>query len=315
MSRSKDCIQMLMLLKARGTMNREQLAKSLHCNIRNIIEYKKVLEEAGYRITSRNGKYGGYTLDTSVLLPVLRFDRQESEALLKARRFLKYHEDFLEYPKVESAFDKLQALTPFKNHNQEYYLHADQVIVSPRIKNLLEQFKYAVNECLWMDIIYQGLKENIAGRIRIQPYELLHFKSAYYCLAYSLRAKDFRFFKLSEERLKHCSVNAEHFVRNADFNLNNYIGKQGLIHDESFSLEFILYDEVAKWMMEREMGIHMKKKWLDDKRLHVCMVMEGELQTIAFLLSLGAKCKLLAPTHLKMKMKTILHEMMDMYSL
>ena len=47
MNRSAYCIEMLKLLAARGFMRKEELAKGLDVNPRNIIEYRKELEAAG----------------------------------------------------------------------------------------------------------------------------------------------------------------------------------------------------------------------------------------------------------------------------
>ena len=44
-------------------MRKEELAKELDVNPRNIIEYRKELEAAGYDIITTSGKYGGYALD------------------------------------------------------------------------------------------------------------------------------------------------------------------------------------------------------------------------------------------------------------
>ena len=46
MGKSANCIRMLLLLKARGFLTKEELAQLLETNIRNISEYRKELEEA-----------------------------------------------------------------------------------------------------------------------------------------------------------------------------------------------------------------------------------------------------------------------------
>ena len=58
MARLKNCIRMLQLLKARGMMSRTQLAAELGCNKRQILDYKRELEEAGYLIESVHGSNG-----------------------------------------------------------------------------------------------------------------------------------------------------------------------------------------------------------------------------------------------------------------
>ena len=46
MKRCAACIRMLQLLRSRGFMTREELAQELDTNVRNILEYRKELEEA-----------------------------------------------------------------------------------------------------------------------------------------------------------------------------------------------------------------------------------------------------------------------------
>ena len=50
MKRCAACIRMLQLLRSRGFMTREELAQELNTNVRNILEYRKELEEVGYVI-------------------------------------------------------------------------------------------------------------------------------------------------------------------------------------------------------------------------------------------------------------------------
>ena len=52
MNRCALCLQMLRLLKARGMMSRQELADELQTNIRNLSEFRKELETAGYVIES-----------------------------------------------------------------------------------------------------------------------------------------------------------------------------------------------------------------------------------------------------------------------
>ena len=49
-------------------MTREELAQELNTNVRNILEYRKELEEVGYVIEGTTGKYGGYQLKSGTLL-------------------------------------------------------------------------------------------------------------------------------------------------------------------------------------------------------------------------------------------------------
>ena len=59
MSKTLMCIKMLELLNTGRVFKATELANLLETNVRNIIEYKKELEEAGYYISSVLGRYGG----------------------------------------------------------------------------------------------------------------------------------------------------------------------------------------------------------------------------------------------------------------
>ena len=62
-----------MILKARAIqepISTEKLAALLETNPRNIREYRKELETAGFTIEHKKGPYGGYKLEKNALFPV-----------------------------------------------------------------------------------------------------------------------------------------------------------------------------------------------------------------------------------------------------
>lgn len=63
MNRTAKCIQMLCLLSENDIIKTGDLAKKLDSNPRNIREYRKELEEAGFQIRYTTGKFGGYSLE------------------------------------------------------------------------------------------------------------------------------------------------------------------------------------------------------------------------------------------------------------
>lgn len=95
MNRTALCIRMLALLKVRGRMRIDEIAEALETNPRNVREFRKELEIAGYPIIQTTGRYGGYQLDTSALLPAPALDAQEEDALQEACRYLRSHADFI----------------------------------------------------------------------------------------------------------------------------------------------------------------------------------------------------------------------------
>lgn len=62
MNRTGKCIKMLMLLRKYEKMSSKELSIALETNQRNIREYRKELEEAGFEFHNIRGINGGYQL-------------------------------------------------------------------------------------------------------------------------------------------------------------------------------------------------------------------------------------------------------------
>ena len=82
MSKTSLCIRMLGILYSRDIVSVSELADLLETNPRNIPEYKKELEAAGYYIESYPGRYGGYSLEKSMLFPTVRLTEKEKDGLM-----------------------------------------------------------------------------------------------------------------------------------------------------------------------------------------------------------------------------------------
>ena len=68
---------MLQLLNTGLTLKVSELAEQLETTPRNIIEYKKELETAGFYIISMPGRYGGYKLVKETLCPTVKLTEKE----------------------------------------------------------------------------------------------------------------------------------------------------------------------------------------------------------------------------------------------
>ena len=100
---------MLELLNTGRVFKAIELANLLETNVRNIIEYKKELEEAGYYITSIPGKYGGYKLETNSLFPTLKLTENEKEVLVDAYNYCLLKKDFVDKDNFIKCFGKIMS--------------------------------------------------------------------------------------------------------------------------------------------------------------------------------------------------------------
>ena len=313
MKRSARCIQMLQLLKARGFLSREELATLLDTNIRNVSEYRKELEEAGYSIISTTGKYGGYQLDASCLFPIVGLRQEEVKAVSEAISYMKSHDDFLLLPQFLSAMDKLMATLTMEKKEGGIYVKGNTPLLNPMLKEFIMRMDGARNDQLAVDIVYKGMHAKNFEKVSIHPYEILNDAGSYYCLAYSLKAKDYRNFKFSEERMKQVQVSDVKFQRDADFQVSEHIGKKGLIRNEVYELDVLIHGESALLVSEKMIGIDPKGEWIDEHVLHFTTIMEGKIPTMQFLLSLGNQVEVRKPLSLKAELKHIVEDMFRQY--
>lgn len=313
MKKAAACIRMLQLLKSRGFMTREQLAKELETNIRNIIEYRKELEQLGYTIESSTGKYGGYRLVSGELLPVIGLYEAEISALMEARTYLESHKDFLMKDAFHHAMDKILSSTSIVSKESGVYVE-NQSDISKELLDMIKRCEQARDELRTVEIEYRSMHAKSFEMVRVQPYEIINVKGSYYCLGYSLKAKAFRNYKFSEERMKSLILTNHFFSRDVSFKLQDHIGQTGLMKDETIKLEMLLYDETALLISEKKPGILSDMKWIDERTLYLSLILEGKMNAIMFLLSLGNKCKLLSPLSIKEEIKEIVKDMASLYS-
>jgi predicted DNA-binding transcriptional regulator YafY len=71
------------------------LAAMLETKPRNIIEFKKELENAGYIIESTTGKYGGYSLKNTAEIQGIKLTEEDKWALTQGIEYLRARNDFV----------------------------------------------------------------------------------------------------------------------------------------------------------------------------------------------------------------------------
>lgn len=314
MERAAYCIKMLQMLKSRGRMSTEELAGQLQTNPRNIREFRKVLEACGYAIEITTGKYGGYRLLQDSLLPSVKFTKEEIRALQEIQTYVKSHSDFLMIHELRHAIDKMLSDVPLDESHIGIYLEEEQHVVSNMMRTFIDTMEAAIAQQKAIELTYRTLKQPQAKQIRIHPYEIIVYKGAFYCVAYSLKAKDYRIYKFSEERMKNCIVIDQHFARDPHFDIKRHIGESGLVKNELIEVELEIYEEAALLTAEKQIGIHPTHRWITPTILHYQTIFEGKQNALSFILSLGSKAKIISPISLQMDLQKQLEEIMKRYA-
>ena len=99
MGKAAACIRMLQILNTGRIYQVSELAKLLDTNPRNIIEYKKELDEisedAGFYIESIPGKYGGYKLVGNVVFPTIKLTPEDKDCLVNLFNYALAKDDYI----------------------------------------------------------------------------------------------------------------------------------------------------------------------------------------------------------------------------
>ena len=107
MSRTANCIKMLQMLNSGRIIKISEFAEEFETNPRNIIEYRKELEDAGYSIITIPGKDGGYKLHKEDLFPTLKLSGEEKDALNECFSFVLKQKDFTKKKELFKAMGKV----------------------------------------------------------------------------------------------------------------------------------------------------------------------------------------------------------------
>lgn len=313
MNRTALCIRMLTLLNSRGMLSRAELAELLDTNIRNIPEFKHELEAAGYTFENLPGRYGGYRLKMESTLPMLQLSDGERDALTDSISYLSSHSDFLPIENYMSAVDKVKGAARSNSNSSSILFKSNSASLSKRMRDMIMLCESCRNHLQTMEIEYKSMHSNVYKKIRLHPYELLNVKGAYYVLGYNADIHEFRVYKFSEARMLSANAISEFFTRDLDFDIKEHIGQTGLMKDDLHEIDCVISGDLALLIYESEVGINSQKEWLDDKILHLKTIIEGKMEAIRFLLSLGAACKVIEPAELKEEIKEQLSIMINQY--
>lgn len=308
----KEALRMLEILKARDFVSRQQLAEELQTTPRNILELKNSLEDAGFHIESVRGKFGGYRLVRARLFPVLSLKPKELHALKESVSYIQSHEDFFLQHEYIKAMDKvLSAQVPDETFSGIYMKHQGKVHHDE--KKMMEIMEWAKKDGRCVKMEYRSLHSNTYEIRMIHPYEIIYYRNAYYCLAYSLHHHEYRCFKFSEERMRNVEVTQYPFQRDRNFSVKDHVGSLGLMKGDLYELDFLVYGKQARWIKEQQIGLNPKMEWFNDTTLRVQTVMEGKKAVMSFLLGLGKSCKVNAPIKIQEELKQELNAMLKQY--
>lgn len=316
MNRSALCIQMLHILYGRSTpISKNELATLLETNPRNISEFKKELEIAGYFIETTSGKYGGYVLKEDSIFPSLALNSKEKEAINEALDYLKAQKNFIFYDVFADAMNKVKA--KHKNNQkqtQTIYINDAKHILNEQENKMLDVILKAKQKQQNIQIQYRSTHSNDFIQRLLQPYEIIVSSEGVYLLAYDITAQkihSYKYFKIIEERMQEVTIQKQSFSRDPYFKMQEHIGKNTLMKD-LYEVELEIYGLHARLVNEKQLENVIHKSFQDNV-LHITFMMEGFIRLKTFILSMGKDCKVISPQSVKDEIAQEIKTMQSLY--
>ena len=305
MGKAAMCIQMLQILNSGKTYKVSELANLLDTNPRNIIEYKRELEEIGYYIVSVPGKCGGYRLDKTETIPSLKFTEEEKKAIAEASAYLNARSDFPWKKDFETAMGK--TFSSFKSHEELEELSViDKRPLAMSGDERLKRFKAiddSIKKSRILNIDYLSNDNEVRNR-NIHPYKLFIYNNAWFVIGFCELAGDIRFFKIN--RIERFSLTDKKFRKRLSYNERDYFDENGFKggagstnHDDWTHIKIKLTGAPAMYIKEYVYGKNQVITAVDKNTTVLECDMQYRSNVLRFVLGFGADCEVLEPEWLK----------------
>lgn len=304
MSKVSLSIKMLEVLYSRDIVSISELAEILETNPRNIPEYKKELEAAGYCIESFPGRYGGYSLVKNSLFPVVRLTDKEKEGLIAGYEYLRERKDFMHISDYTDAFAKVSAAAIKWNS-----AHAE-ISVIPRFPLAMPQDELQKRYCVINDCILEKIvlrieyrsNDNIIRQRRIHPYKLYMYNNSWFVLAFCEMANEMRYFKLN--RIIAYQKESKKFRRLYSYNEREWLDEYGMKRNgEWYAVKLKFTGKHAMFTQDYCYGKDQVIECVDPNTTVFSLKMQYKDNIVGFVLSHCGYCEVLEPDWLKEDVK------------
>ena len=296
MGKAGMCIAMLQILNTGKVYKVSELAELLETNPRNIIEYKKELEEFGYYIENIPGRYGGYRLENTVLLPALKFSDEEKKILLEGNNYLTNRYEFPYKKEFDLCVAKIistishEGLSndilvinkyPYQMSDTDIRIRYDQIKNSIKKREIIN-IKYQFND---------DLKE-----INFHPYEIFMYDNFWYVIGWNEQINDIDYLKIN--RMNLITGLKKKYTKWKSYNRSDYLEPTGFKKEQWYHLELKVDKSFIGQIKERVYGKNQEITF--EKNKYILKVdIQNKEEIITLVLSFGNNVEVLEPTWLK----------------
>ena len=313
MGKATMCINMLQLLNSGRVYKVSELASLLDTNPRNIIEYKKELDECGYYIDTIPGRYGGYQINQSCVIPSVKLLPNEVDSLDKAMDYLLKRNDFFLKEEYQRAISKIYSSISKKTFRDEiaiinrFPLSMKEEDIKVRYDIIQESI--TLKRCVKIRYLSQKNKE----RDHIfHPYDLFMYNNAWFVIGWCETFSDIIYFKIN--RITNIEKIDKKFSKFRYYNKSDYIDEFGFKNNgDWYHVEFIAKGTYASLVKERIYGKNQEVIPIDESNTLVKVDMQNKESIIVFILGFNKNIQVIEPDWLKDELIDTANKILELY--
>lgn len=301
-----QCIRLLKILKSKKYVKKAEIAYLLgEQTTRNINNYKNTLYDAGYPISYKSGKYGGYFLEFDAMLPSMKMNEFELKSLSVSYEYLLKESNV---PNKNTLLDYLG--NAFLENEKTYsidelalYGHFPLSMPPEEIEKRYYIIQTAIDSKRKVRILYKGYSQD-NHRI-IHPYKLFKYTNwIVFARDESVVNDTFSSFsKFKLHRMKEIELLDDEYSIDIDYKEEDYFDHTGT-KESTTHVKLKVYGRMGRMLDEKIYGQNQIVTCLDSKR-HIYMFeadMRNSLVIRKFILSFGSKCEVIEPAEIRVEM-------------
>ena len=303
-------VSIIMILLEKERISAQELAKMFEVSTRTIYRDIEAINMAGIPVLATSGSGGGIEIMKDYKVDKKIFSTDDLSALLMG---LSNISGMVRGSEVANALAKVKSFIPSEKA-KSIELKASQIYIdltpwegNASVKNALEIIKKALQENRLLIFTYIDGHGSKTSRT-VEPYQLVFKSRAWYVQTFCRLKNDYRLFRLS--RMSELKMLEETFT------------------PREYQKPFFDFEETAR-SLQTDIKIRIHKSVLD-RILDFCpyerLSQDGEDYYLAdypffdsdyyydMLLSLGDKCEILEPAHVREKLKQKIKNLAEIYS-
>jgi len=307
LSKTTLALKLLTRLSSGALYKKEELADYLEVTKRKLIELRYDLVDAGFYIETISGKSGGYRLDKhrSLMLSTLNLNDDEFNSLKFIQKTLMSQND-KHYLNYSAVVDKVEL---YKQNVSNDFQIIHPIYANRLIEKENQNFEILMKAIIDKQIINFSYKKIDASdkNYTMNPYELFFYKGFWYLITYHEKYNKAYQYKLV--RMNEITILNEKYKKSPQFKLCDFTGRTSIFKDEVFFLELDIKPPRAVILSELSLAKDQEIIEHDDGKITFKGTMEGKVEIISWLLSLGDDLIRISPNEINQAYLSVLKNM------